>query len=721
MLASGVPAANATVFLPQSVDNIVRDSNQQQIIDVFSGINAFRASKGLSPVRFSVPISSVSQGWSDTMAVTDTFRHNPAYTAGVPEDWSAGSEIIAARGDRIGQGLVDQWVNSPGHNAIMSDPGYNTMGIGITFTDKSDTGTSAVRYGMYGTANLFRYSRTPEGTYASPADYFAGKAPVTDPLTEAIPQAPTFTQYDYTLPNVPGVTYLVNGVESLPGTKQAATYRIDISLAPKPGYVFPADTVTAYSHTFDHLNPNPPVVTAEPATFDAAAGTYTIPAVTGLEYTVNGAYKAPGTYAVLTENTLIRVQARALPGYALDQTSASVWTHTFNPAIIAVIPAVPAFNQTMGTYEVPATEGVQYKVNGLGTPTGTYTVPAGTRTTVTITAVATAGYALAPGVPAQWSMEFGGPQAAISVTPAAPTFNAAAKTYTIAGKTGVSYSVNGLTRNPGTYTGSGIVSVKASARTGYVLTGPSAWTYSFIAPAVRTGDLLAVDGSGVLLNYGNRTSTGRKALPGSGWAAARKLFVTDWNADGIQDVLAQWKTGNLTVSYGTTTGTLSANKVIGTGWAPYELSIAKYNRTDKYPSVIAKDTSGHIWQYTNPKGTTPGPRVLKGSGWTSLQITVLDWDKDGNMDVIAKNPTGSLLLYRTNGSGAFISEARKRIGAGWSGLQMQSVTGYAGAGTQGVFAKDAKGVLYYYGTGKGTWLTRTSKGSGWLPMNVTSS
>ncbi len=222
-------------------------------------------------------------------------------------------------------------------------------------------------------------------------------------------------------------------------------------------------------------------------------------------------------------------------------------------------------------------------------------------------------------------------------------------------------------------------------------------------------------------NYGNRSTTGRKALPGSGWGAAKKVFATDWNTDGIQDVLAQWKTGSLTVSYGTPAGTISTNKVIGTGWGSYELSIAKYNRSDKYPSVIAKDTAGNVWQYPNPKGTALGSRVLKGSGWKSLQINILDWDKDGNMDFIAKNAAGALLLYRTNGAGAFINEARKIIGTGWAGLQMQTATGYTGAGSRGVLAKDTKGTLYYYETGRGTWLTRVSEGSGWLQMNVASS
>jgi uncharacterized protein YkwD len=721
LAGGGLSAANASVFVPLSADNVVHDSNQQQIIDVFNGINAFRASKGLSPVRFSVPISSVSQGWSDRMAASDTFYHNPDFTAGVPANWSAASEIIAARWDRVGQGLVDQWILSPSHNAIMSDPQHNTMGIGIAFSDMSDTGTDAVRYGMYGTANLFRYSRTPEGTYASPADYFAGKAPVTDPLVQASPQPPTFTQYDYTLPSVSGVTYTVNGIESPPGTKQATTYRTDISLLPEAGYVFPPGTVTEYSHIFDHLHPTPPVVKALPATFDAAARTYTIPAVTGLEYTVNGVVMAPGTYVVVDVNTVVRVQAQALAGYLLDTTSVTSWTHAFNPAMTAVTPAPPAFNQALGTYEVPAQDGVQYQVNGTSTPPGTYRAPAGTRTTITIMAVATNGYVLALGAPAQWSMVFGEPQTAISVTPTAPSFNAAAKTYTIPAKAGVSYTVNGLARAPGTYPGSGTVSVKALARTGYVLTGTSAWTHSFPAPAVKTGDLLAVDASGALWNYGNRTSTSRKALPGAGWASAKKIFASDWNADGFQDVLAQWKSGNLTVSYGTATGTLSPNKLIGTGWAAYELSIAKYNRSDRYPSVIAKDTAGRIWQYPNPNGTTPGPRVLKGTGWMSLQITVLDWDKDGNLDFIAKSPAGALLLYRTNGTGAFVKEPRKIIGTGWGGLLMHTVTGYAGAGTLGILAKDAKGGLYYYGTGKGTWLVRVPKGTGWLPMNIASS
>ncbi|RAM35813.1 hypothetical protein DBZ45_16690 [Arthrobacter globiformis] len=411
-IATTAPAAGAAGFTPSSAENVVHDSNQQTIIDTFNGINAFRASKGLKPLTFSVPISAISQKWSDTMAATDTFSHNPDYVTGAPEGYVAASEIIAARWDRSGQGLVDQWINSAPHNAIMSRPDMTTVGIGVAYTDGNFS--TPKRYAAYGTANLFRYNSSPAGTYTSPADYFAGRPPL-----------------------------------------------------------------------------------------------------------------------------------------------------------------------------------------------------------------------------------------------------------------------------------------------------------------VKPGDLLAIDTrTGVLWDYGNKSATGRKSIFSSGYAPVKEHFNVDWNADGVADILTQWKSGNLSVSFGSNNGTLSAAKVIGQGWGSYDVAVGKFTKTDKYPSIIAKGSDGYLWNYSNLYGTGINGRTLKGSGWNALGVSLLDWDKDGSLDILAKDSAGKLLLYRTDGYGSFKSEARQAIGSGWGSFSVQSIRDYAGAGTQGLIARDASGRLYYYGTGRGAWVPRHYIGAGWLPMNI---
>ena len=714
----GTPMASAAIMVPQSASNVVADSNQQQIIDVFNGINAFRATKGLAPVKFSAQISTVSQNWSNTMASTDTFYHNPDYITGTPANWSAASEIIAARWDRSGQGLVTQWINSAGHNAIMSDANYNYMGIGVAFTDgtKATTGT---RYGMYGTANLFRYDRVPANSWNSPEDYFAGRPPLTDATITVTPTAPIWGKNSYTIPNVAGVKYTVNGQEALPGTvtvSTTASTTVTVKAEAKTGYAFPSGIVNQWTANFVVATPTEGVSQAAPV-FDMKAFTYTIPQSTGVDYFANGVIKAAGVY---TGTGVTTITAKAKTGYALNLALPSTWTADLTrPLVQFATPAAPTFNKTNGTYTIPAVTGVVYKVAGVIKPAGVYQ---GTGV-VTVTAAAASGYTLTSGAVSTWSGDITKP-VLISVTPVAPTMTVMTKTYTIPSTKGVVYHVNGVAKPAGTYPGSGVVSITATASAGYVLAGTAKWSFTLQNTAlVQPGDLVAADAKGALWNYKNRAIGGKTQLAPSGYIDAKELFVTDWNSDGTQDIVAQWKTGSLTVSYGRPTGTIDAPKIIGTsGWANYEISIAKYKKADKYPSIITKDTAGNLWNYTNPSGAAHGARVLEGTGWTTLQINALDWDKDGSVDILAKNSAGNVLLYRTDGVGNFQKETRKTIVSGWTNYKVQSISGYTTAGSQGLLATDsATGILYYYGTGKGTLDTRVSEGLGWNPMNIAGS
>lgn len=264
------PASASPVNVTAGIENVVHDSNQQQIIDVFNGINTFRASKGLPPVMFNVPLSGISQKWSEEMAATDYFRHNPNYTGGAPAGYTNASEIIAARNDRIGQELVNQWINSPGHNAVMSDARYTTMGIGVAFTDKTTPqDLSATRYGMYGTANLFRYTTIPEGTYASPADYFAGKPPIKPPASNIFvtPVTPFvyYTTKTYTIPQSIGVDYYVNGIKTASGNYPGQG-TVTITAIPKSGYSLLG--ATFWEFTFSEPTTPTPTPTPTPAFTD---------------------------------------------------------------------------------------------------------------------------------------------------------------------------------------------------------------------------------------------------------------------------------------------------------------------------------------------------------------------------------------------------------------------------------------------------------------------
>lgn len=103
-----------------------------------------------------------------------------------------------------------------------------------------------------------------------------------------------------------------------------------------------------------------------------------------------------------------------------------------------------------------------------------------------------------------------------------------------------------------------------------------------------------------------------------------------------------------------------------------------------------------------------------GAGWKGLSFNLLDWDKDGNTDVIAKNSSGQLRLFRTNGAGSFISENRATIGSGWNTMDsIQTVSGLHGGGSVGLRARDSAGILHYYQANKSAWATRETYTGGW--------
>lgn len=678
------PTANAALMVPSSVENIVRDSNQQTVIDVFNGINAFRASKGLAPLTFSVPISDVSQKWSETMAAEDHFRHNPDFVTGTPEGHLMTSEIIAARWDRSGQGLVNQWIDSAPHNAVMSTPDMTTIGIGVAYTDGSGD-SNVLRYPTYGTANLFKYNGVPAATYSSPADYFAGKPALPTELTAAVPLEPVFNSTTYTIPETQGFKYFVNDAEMQPGTYDVTQSVYNVRATLKYGYYLQTpETLTQWNATYNI--PEDKMVTVPDPTFDTTDSTVQLHHVFGAEYLINGTVYPAGKYYW---STMVEVTVRAVSGYFLDSSRPTSWSHDFTPAsapptVKIITPAEPLFNVSAGTYTIPSTDGAVYRVNSEVVAPGVYSWTS----TVTVTVSAAEGYGLSEGAMTTWT---GNPTPVSEPAPEPPAPAPAPTPPPVA--------------EP----------APAPAPPAPAPTPPAPSTNT---PAVMSGDLLAIDAKGIVWNYGNNTPKPRKMIFPSGYSTAKKLFATDWNSDGVSDIVTQWKSGNMTVSFGSVNGTFSAIKVIGVGWGSFDVSIGKYRKADKYPSIIAKDTAGNLWNYSNLYGTGINGRTAKGAGWNPLQINLIDWDKDGNMDIIAKNGVGKVLLYRTDGYGKFKSEARKVIGSGWSTFQMRTIKDYAGAGTQGVLAKDSSGRLYYYGTGRGAWLTRVYKGAGWTPMNI---
>lgn len=220
----------------------------------------------------------------------------------------------------------------------------------------------------------------------------------------------------YTIPEQTGVHYTVNGTTTTAGTytvSTAGTYTIQA--VANSGYTL--DGTTSWTFTFTTpQNCVTTVPTQEPTatqpTCEVLTGSYTLPEVTGISYTVNGVATAAGTHTGITAGTY-NVVATAQTGYVLTGTTS--WTITLSAAEdceqepTTVTPTAPTFKQPScevltGSYTIPEVTGVTYKVNGVTATAGTHTVLPGV--TVHITAEADSGYVLADGATASWNETF---------------------------------------------------------------------------------------------------------------------------------------------------------------------------------------------------------------------------------------------------------------------------------------------------------------------------
>ncbi|MCB4209184.1 hypothetical protein [Arthrobacter sp. UM1] len=168
-----------------------------------------------------------------------------------------------------------------------------------------------------------------------------------------------------------------------------------------------------------------------------------------------------------------------------------------------------------------------------------------------------------------------------------------------------------------------------------------------------------------------------------GWAGARSLSVIDWNRDGYNDVVSHFTNGTLGLSRGSASG-LQPLEVLNTvpGVEMFTADLVKGGD----PAVITKEPNGVL------RSRTPTTNTQIGAGWQGLNsLTPVDFDKDGRVDVLARNSAGNLLLYRTNGYGQFYNESRRIVGRGWNGFTVMSAT------EAGILArKNTTNELYLY-------------------------
>ncbi len=201
--------------------------------------------------------------------------------------------------------------------------------------------------------------------------------------------------------------------------------------------------------------------------------------------------------------------------------------------------------------------------------------------------------------------------------------------------------------------------------------------------------------------------SGTTATAAPGIASQDATNATDPSGNPIPDLWATSSTGAVTLSVGSSTGSLNTSSPIAAGsvanpltpagaisWHNPASGATQPNQVDVY----ATDSAGRLWDYTQNAARTLATPTLAGAGpWNNLTVFgIADWNGDGYPDIVARdNTTCALGVYLGSASG--FATAPTAIGSGWCGLTPFGVADWYHNGHQDIVARDdATGILWLY-------------------------
>ncbi|MBN0043864.1 N-acetylmuramoyl-L-alanine amidase [Streptomyces actuosus] len=314
----------------------------------------------------------------------------------------------------------------------------------------------------------------------------------------------------------------------------------------------------------------------------------------------------------------------------------------------------------------------------------------------------------------------------------------AGQKYTLGGS-----AVTGSYYNSGTYDGSGTGSrtvVVGSTNTFYPIrfNHRVAWVRTSDVdvvnstapdPGTNRYDILGRDKYGTLWQY---QGTGDAGSPffgryrvGGGWNTYNTVTaLTALRADGTGDMVARDKDGVLWYYKGTgdPSAPFASRTRVGGGWYVYNTILGVRDLTgDGKPDLIARDSSGVLWLYkgTGDTGAPFAARSRIGGGWYvyNTMVSTGDLDGDGKADLVARDSSGVLWFYQGTGDASAPFAARTRVGGGWYVYDMlNGPSDLNRDGRTDLIARDKDGVLWFYqGTGDASapFASRSRIGGGW--------
>ncbi|MFI9238012.1 FG-GAP repeat domain-containing protein [Streptomyces sp. NPDC053079] len=158
---------------------------------------------------------------------------------------------------------------------------------------------------------------------------------------------------------------------------------------------------------------------------------------------------------------------------------------------------------------------------------------------------------------------------------------------------------------------------------------------------------------------------------GGGWNIYNRI-TSPGNLGGANqaDLIARDQAGVLWLYLAYPDGTLSDRIRVGAGWDQFTDIVGRGDLNgDSKADIVAKDRDGVLWFYKGT-GDSKDPfesRVKVGSGWDTYNMLVATGDVDGDnrSDLLARDKSGVLWLYRGNGNATDPFENRTKIGGGW--------------------------------------------------------
>jgi uncharacterized protein YkwD len=242
------------------------------------------------------------------------------------------------------------------------------------------------------------------------------------------------------------------------------------------------------------------------------------------------------------------------------------------------------------------------------------------------------------------------------------------------------------------------------------------------AAITSAADLVSVNSGGELINRastGNRTYGPAKVI-NSFFSNVKEVFVTDWDRNGTYDVLAQWNDGRLTLHPGGAGGGFGAAVTLGqSGWAGMTLAVGGWCANNRFPQLVALDSSGSLWLYPNVGLADMSSRTLMASGVPATRLSMVDYDADGFQDLLARKSDGVVQLYRGAGTPVPRAETRATVAVGWTDVTgIRPLRDVTGLNSTGVALRRANDVVQYWDLTGGTLAAPSNITGSWAGQRL---